>query len=484
MGWASILPAVFSGIGTFASLGQQAKSEAALYNLIYQNRGMGSAMLNHMMDQLDLDRQYKNRQFQSDQLNRRIAFDERAYSRSQNDMIRKIKAAERDYTLKRQRDLDSVAQEEREFQIRQLLQNQNLSRQERQFAESQLRKLQSDLGRERIEDRGELRRYQGQLASERRFDTDELRTAQKLAQDERDLDLRLRDSMLGRTQQLSDEMRRARDSLGPARTARFFDLSDVEDDAIRRMVGYNKALDRATKATTSEAVAGLMRKGMYGDTIGSEDFRPGSHAEDTLARITARAADQYASTYDRAYDEALKYITGAQGMEQQNQAFDMARRGQLLGEVSQTYSSLPYEIQAAGLGASSGIYDRNVASAANRGQIASATGYAPYMSLNSAIYDNINPQSRMASTLNLPSAAYAGTNPSAIYKTSAQSAPGASLFAQLAGNLLGSGLSQSSQQAQGWQRTTQAAGEGFGTALGNIDWAKLFQSNTHSPHIT
>jgi len=478
MGWAqiaaSVLPAVVSGIGTMSAADQAAKSQAAMYNLIYKNRGMGAAMLNHMMDQLDLDRQYKNRQLQSDQLNRQILFDERSYERAKNDALSKIKGAERDWSLKRQTTLDDVAKQEREFQIRQLLQNQNLSRQERQFAESQLRQLQTDLGRERIADQGELNKYQGQLSSERRFDVDELRTAQKLAQAERNFDLKLRGSMLNRTQQLSAEMQRARDSLGPARTAQFYDLSDVEDDALRRMVGYNKSLDRATKATTSEAVAGLMRKGMYGDTIGSPEFRPGSLAEDTLARITARAGAEYASVYDRAYDEALKYISGAQGMEQTNQSLDEGRRAQLLGEVSQTYSSLPYEIQAASLNAGSGIYDRNIVSAANRGQITSGTGYAPYMSLNSGIYDSINPNSGIAPTLNMPSAAWAGTNPSAVLRTQALSAPGVSPFASMASNLLGSGLTQASAASQGWQNTAQSAGEGLGAALGNIDWKAIF----------
>ena len=475
MGWAQIIPAVISGIGTMASMSKADASEARMMEMIYKNRGMGAAMLSQMNDRLDIDRQYKMQQLQNEQLNRQIAFDERGYNRARDDAIRKIKGAERDWALNRQMSLDDVAKKEREFQIQQLLQNQNLSREERKFAEAQLRQLKSDLGTERSEDRRELSKYQSQLSGERAFDIGQLTNAQKLAQRERDLDLKLRGSMLDRTQQLSQDMELARQSLGPARSARFFDMSDVEDDALRRMAGYNKSLDRAVKTTTSEAVAGLMRKGMYGDTIGSPEFRPGSLAEDTLARITARAAGEYASTYDRSYDEAMKYITGGQAMEQTNQSLDMAGRGQLLDEVSQTYSSLPYEIQAAGLNAGSGVYDRNTQSAAHRGQLASASGYAPYMSLNSGIYDSIMPQSGIAATMNMPTAAYAGSNPSAIYKTTAMSDPGVSAFGQLASGLLGNGLSQASTNSQGWQGIAQSAGEGFGTALGNIDWADLFK---------
>jgi len=473
MGWASIIPAVISGIGTFASMKQANASQAQLYDLIYKNRSLGANALTGMYDQLELDKWYKAQQMQNDELNRRLSLEERSYGRDQDRRYRDQKVREQDWMKGRQATLDQVAKQERAFQIQQLIQNQNLSKQERTFAMSQLQQLKNELSGERVDDTRRLTDYHTKLAQERGFDVNQLRGAQDIARKERDLELKLRGSMLDRTQALSQDMELARQELGPAKTARFFDMSDVEHEALKRKAGYDKSLDRATTRMMSEEVAGLMSRGQFGDTIGSDEFRPGSVAEDTLARITAKAAGEYASTYDRAFDEAMQYITGGQEMSQRTLSQDMAKRNQTLDEVAKTYSSLPYEIQAAGLNTGSALYDRDLVSAAHRGEVSSAAGYAPYMNVQSGLYDNINPGRGIGSTLNIPSAAYAGKAPSAVYKTSSINAPGPAIFGQLASSLFSGGLSASGTQATNWMNLAQKSGEGFGTALSKIDWDTL-----------
>ena len=444
-------------------------------------RGRGSEYLNMARDQLDRDRYLQDLQIKQDQMNTRLSLEDRDYLRRRVSREDVILDSERRQRQDRQYKVDQSAASERMWQIQQMLKNQNLAKAERSFAEGELRRLQGQYGLERQEDINELRKYQGALKRERAFDVSQLTRGQQIADAERKMGLSLRNQLMQRSGRYADEMEYQRTQLGPARRALAFGPGDVERAAERRRGQTGESFRRAVMEQSSGQLADVMRRGMF-----SPADRPGSVAEDTLARVVKNAASMYDQQYNESYDWAMKYITGHQGMSQQAQEADLARRNALLGETATTFGSplTPYLQAAQQTAVGSGQYDRPVGSAAHRGQTVSGTGWQNYQLPSALTSEWGNVGQGLGRTQDLGSAVGGWRTPGAgTYDTSRMTAGGINSLLGGASTLFGGGDTRAGQAASDARSNAFDAGKGLGRTFDNWWQGRSSQNRTrwHDP---
>jgi hypothetical protein len=357
------------------------------------------AQYDAMMKQIELQRQQQEMlyrmameaQYQQDTRNdelrsweqwaRNSAMDERLWQIDELNKYTSQLTSERQYEIDRQIMADQEAAKIQAFRMEQMLRNQNLSEQERAYAVKAFEEARAVAAGERQDD---LRMYyENKLKAEaqRDFMMGVYGDARATAQSERNADLAIRDNIMRQIEGMTGAVQAAYDSFGAAPRSVELTQADIDTEIARRQDQYQSDVDRATSAIGSQNEAALIGGGMDRSSMGTQ----------MRGDVASRMADEYQSARDRAYDDAMKFITGKVSALNSNVGDIMSQRGRVLQEIMGAYgagispmSNLPSVSSAMGgyntanlVG--DGVYDRAIVSANN---------YQPPINIGSGIYDS------------------------------------------------------------------------------------------------
>ena len=302
-----------------------------------------------------------------EELNREIQREQREFLMSEAERDRIFKMEDRADQIERQIEQDKEAARLQAFQLENILRNRQLGVEEREFVRQQLERAQSLAAGERDDD---LRRFltaKAQKEIERDFLMGEYDSARKAAQRERDFDIAERERVASTVMGLRSALQEARGELGDMIELPTLTPESIEAEIMRRTGEYQQDVDRAAQAVASVGEADLIRRGM--DT--------GTAATQKRGDITARIADEYQDARNRAYDDALKYISGQTDALASNVNARNAQRGQKLSEVAQVEGAgIDQLLRLPNVGSTQGAYNlmRNVPTAAYDRAIQSGIG--------------------------------------------------------------------------------------------------------------
>ena len=318
-----------------------------------------------------------------EQWQRATAAQERDYQMQEADRYADQMLSERQFEIDRQVRADQEAARIQAFQLEEMLNNQRISGEERKYAIAQLEQARAVASEERTADLKRQYENQERAKIQREFMMGAYTDATTAAREEQNRDLAMRDRITGQIDSLSGTVRAAYDAMGQAPTVERLSKADIDSEIARRTEQYTSDVDRAADRVASINEAGLVRSGMDRSTTG------------TAARgeVAGRLADEYQSARNRAYDDALKYITGKSDALTGNVNDIMANRSSVLGEVSGVGSTgLEALMNLPGIASRVGAYDaaRMVGDGIYEGQIGSANDYQAPVQINSRIYDNMN----------------------------------------------------------------------------------------------
>ncbi|WP_138465358.1 hypothetical protein [Poseidonocella sp. HB161398] len=378
--WSQIIGLGMGALGAWQS-GQQASAAQAQaaqqYGLMRQQMQHQQFMGMQAMNQMNAENAYIRQKRQNDQL---LAEQEREWQIGQMGQFRDTLTSERQYEIDRQVEMDREAARVEAMRYQQLLQNQRLTAQERKYAEQQLAQAQALAQGERDDD---MRRYYEEKSiaqQERDFVLGEYSTARRSMEEDRMRDLQLNERILGQTDQLQRSLKRAQVELGSVPDVPTISREELDAEIAGRVERYQSDVDRAATRVASQNEANLIRAGLDASTTGTAK----------RSDITRRIADEYQSARDRAYDDALAFITGKQGAFLTDYNAQMGHRQNVLNEIG--------SVASAGLDTLMGMPD--VTTLAGLSQLASAapsanvqrsiqSGNLGYVPLGvSAIYDN------------------------------------------------------------------------------------------------
>lgn len=399
-------------------------------------------------------------QRQIEQMNRLMAQQERDFQRESQERYREDLMDERRQVIERQIEEDKEAAKQRQFYLEQLLQNQDLKQEERDFAVQQLEEVKSIAAGERDEDKRRFLEEREMAKIERDFVIGEYEDFKTQAQLERDEDLRIREEILAQVSGMQDALSGAQSQLGYVP-----EIPQLTEDAIAREIAKRESqyvgdVDRAIEQVASVNEADLIRRGL-------DESTPGTARR---GEIAARAANEYTDARRRAYDDALKYITGKTSAMSTNVNDIMNRRKAILGEVQGVEGAgldammrLPQAASATGAyrmasALPSGIYNR---------QISSANDFRAPVSIGSGIYDSINVPSGLANYRVPTSAAVnlASGVGSAIYNPLAVSIDSPQNYMNNASTIGNQLLSNATSSANNAYDRSYDASSGFGKSV-------------------
>lgn len=402
-------------------------------------------------------------QRQIEQMNRRIAQQNRQYqldvvAQQRQDLIR-----ERQQQIDRQLEQDRAAARQRQFEIEQLLQNQDLAEEEREFAQAQLAEAQSVAAGERDEDKRRFLEERAMAEANRDFVMQEYASAKQQADAERQRDLGIQNQIMAQAGNLRDQLEGTAAQLGYVPEIPQLNQSQIDSEIRSRTQQYQSDVDRAANRVASVNEAELIRTGLDESTPGTA--RRGEVAE--------RLSQEYQNARQRAYDDALGYITGRQDAMANNVGNIIDRRQAILGETGDIASSeLGILQQLRNAQSASGIYD--MASAVPTGiynrEINSANDYRAPVRVDSAIYDRGNPGLGM-SNYNVTQG-IANTSGlqvgNGITNASTQTLPSASTYYSNASSTGQNILNQLASDASTARQDSMAASRGFGQDIQSL----------------
>ena len=409
---------------------------------------------------------------------RRAQQEENAYLRQIEELNRRIKEQERDFSLgeyqgykdqllkerqdqyERQMDMDKEAARQREFQLSQLLQNQELAQDERDFAIRQLEEAKAVASGERDDDMRRFYEERAQKEVERDFLITEFEKSQTTRQQERDQEMALRNQILGQIYGLQDTLGATESGLQYVPDVPVITEAQIAAEIQRRSAENIASVDRAADRVASINEADLMRGGIDRSTTGT----------DRRGDVAARLAQEYQNATSRAYDEAMKYISGQQSMYATDIGNILKSRQAQLEEASgiagagiDSMIRLPQISSADNFNSAqiipSSVYARDIASAGN---------VRSPVDIGSGIYDSINIGPGMSSYNITGSAATNAFNqlPSSVYSAATLNIPGLNF-----NNIMSSLNTASSNAATSLsdsQKNAREAGGAFGSALADL----------------
>lgn len=379
--WSQLLGLGTGLMGMFQA-NQQAEMQYAMYMQQLQDQRDERTMMYGLAFDAQKKQDERNAELRQWELySRQQAQAERAYQMQESERYAEQLLAERQFDIERQVRADQEAARIQAFRLEQMLQNQRLAGEERAFAIEQLERAQSIASAERAEDLKLFYTNQAKAEIQREFMMGNFREAQNIAREDQNRDLAVRDRITGQIDRLQGTVQAAYDSMGDAPTVERLTKADIDNEIARRTAQYTSDVDRAADRVASINEADLIRGGMDRSTTG------------TAARgeIAGRLADEYQTARDRAYDDALKFITGQSSAMTSNVNDIMANRGAILSEVGgvggiglDALSNLPgVTSRMVGLDAArlvgDGVYDRSIVSANN---------YSSPVGIGSGIYDS------------------------------------------------------------------------------------------------
>ena len=344
--------------------------------------------------QTTLDRDAAAQQaFQLEQLltNQNLRGDERKFAIEQLRLAQEIASSERDFTqgiysdeAARLRDrqglLDQDAKEIQLYRLREAARNRELVGDEREFAKRLLGREMDTAESERAEQLARFTEDRSTAQNNRQFEMDQYDAYLAQTQREREDEMAIREMIISGAGNLQDELERVSSQMGYVPEIEQITPEMIQAETARRTDEYISDVDRAAEMVASQGQADLIRRGMDVSTLGTDE----------RAAITARLGQEYQGARQKAYDDALGYISGRSNAMSQNVGDIMDRRSGILSEVAgiggtelgylQNMRQAPTATGAYQMAAnmSSGILDRNIASAGGF----SAAG------LGSALYDS------------------------------------------------------------------------------------------------
>jgi len=412
--------------------------------------------------------------------------------------------AEQQFRMETFQDAQQTAQSERAFELEQLLRNQNISATERREAMDMLSEAKALAGFESDRDYQNFLSTQETRQAERDYGMGMFEGAQDIAAREREDIISQRGNIMSAIDELRSGLRGTQAGLQDIPDVQVVTEADFQSEIDRRTDQNISDVDRAIERVASINEADLIREGME-----VSDKATGRRGD-----IASRLASEYDAARNRAYDEALQYITGRQGVQAgdinqivQNRGAILGEEGTIAGAGIRDMMSLPTAPSAnAAMGfysaVPSGSYDRSIASAGNfrapisvnsaaynknigsansamgfmptgtaniAFDIGSAGGYNDFRGIGSSIYDNINISTGLAPYLNPRSASTnAGMNlASQVYDPYRMQFDPSSYFsnAQSIGSNLLSGANSSYDAAM---TNSARSGANFGSSLN--DW--------------
>ena len=215
-----------------------------------------------------------------------------------------------------------------------------------------------------------------------------------------------------------------------------------------------------------------------------------TQARDSRAELTRRLAPEYPKARRAAYDDAMKYIGGRQGIMRTDRLDDQTRRANLINEMTGLQGmaispllQLPGAVSSTGQynllsSIPSGVYDR---------ALVSANDYQAPIGIGTGIYDNMRVGSQLAGFINPSSAASLGfmNIGSGIYNPLAQAinAPNFTGINNLSNNMLNAAQTNYANAQQASQLAGQGVadafakfGDEFGAYGSSNNWWNIFGS--------
>lgn len=384
--------------------------------------------------EFNLSQLLRNQQISGEERARAIAEMEeaQAIARGERDeerreyLSRKATAqAEQQFRMEEYQNASSTAASERAFEIEQMLRNQNIRGEERAQALDMLAEAKATAGFESERDYQNFLEAKATRAGERRDGLNIFERGMDTAAAERQDIMSQRNSISQAIDSLRSGLRGTQRGLQDIPDVQMITDADIRGEIERRTQENLSDVDRAATAVASANEADLIRSGMDVSTTGTA--RRGD--------IAARLSQEFANARSRAYDDALGYIQGKQGVYGNDINQVINNRNAIMSEemgvgragiqdmiglptapsannALQFYSSVPTAAYDRAIGSAnnfdaplqvgSSVYDANIGSAnaamgylptgtANIGfNIGSGAGPRDMRGMGTAIYDSIN----------------------------------------------------------------------------------------------
>ena len=400
---------------------------------------------------------------QIEQMNRIIAQQERDYQLGQVEIEREQLMEERRADIERQLQEDRAAARQRQFQLEQLLENQDLAQEERDFAVRELEEAQAIAAGERDEEKRRLLEDRAMAQAQRDFLIGEFEAAKRQADQERQRDLAIQNQIMAQAQGLQSQLQGTAAQLGYVPEIPVLSEADIASEINRRTQQYQSDVDRAADRVASVNEADLIRSGL-------DESTPGTARR---GEVAARLSQEYQNARQRAYDDALNYITGRQDAMSTNVANILDRRQAMLGETADISGAQLNTLQnLRNAQSATGVYDMAAAvpdGIYQRGLV-SANDYRAPVNVGTSIYDGTRVGSGLAGYINPGSAATtAGLRVgSAVAQPISQTLQNPSTYygnAQSIGNNI---LNQVSNNAATAYDRAAGASAGFGSAFRDL----------------
>ena len=333
--------------------------------------------------------------------------------------------AEQQFRMEEYQNASSTAASERAFEIEQMLRNQNIKGDERAQALDMLAEAKAMAGFESERDYQNFLEAKATRASERRDGLNIFERGMDTAAAERQDIVNQRNAISQAVDNLRSGLRGTQRGLQDIPDVQLITDADIRGEIDRRTQENLSDVDRAATAVASVNEADLIRSGMDASTTGTAK----------RGDIASRLSQEFSNARSRAYDDALGYIQGKQGVygndinqvmksrqAQLDEEMGIGRAGiqDMIGlptapsanDALQFYSSVPTAAYDRTIGSAnnfdaplqvgSSIYDANIGSAnaamaymptgtANIGfSIGSGAGPRDMRGMGTAIYDDIN----------------------------------------------------------------------------------------------
>jgi hypothetical protein len=379
----------------------QAASLAQQQYEFERNRELQGAQMALALDDRRLQQEENAYSRTMERINRRQTGDERRWQQGQFSDYQDRLLSERREVIERQILQDKEAARKAQFELEQYLQNRDLAQDERAEAMAALKQAQEIASGERDEDTRRLLEDRAKADIEREFVVQQYQQAQNTYAQERADQQQFRDLLMSRIDSAQNNSLQFAAQMGLPPEIEEITQQDFDVEYGERADEYLSDVDRAADRVASQAESTLVRRGMADSTLG----------DDTRRDLTRNLSDQYTKARRAAYDDAMKYISGKQGVMRTDRLDETARRKGIVDEYTGMQGmALNPLLQLPGVGTSTGQY--NLLSALPTGiydrSIASANDYQAPMSIGTGIYDNMRIGSQMSGYLQPGSAASTG----------------------------------------------------------------------------
>jgi len=379
--------------------------EALNRSTMRDERNYAQGQYGDYLDQLLSERQYgidrqsmldrtaaANRAFELEQLlrNQNLSAQERAFALEQLSIAQRIAQDERDFTqdiysdeanrlMERQSMADQQAREIQLYRLQEAARNRRLLADERAFAREMLGYAQDNAADERDFELGRLAADEATKENERDFFLDQYDAYVRQMQTERDDEMAIREMIMAGASDLESALRQTASQFGYIPEVRQVTPEMIDAEVSRRTGEYMSDVDRAAEMVASANEADLIRAGLDVSTAGT----------DRRGQVAERLAQEYQNARQRAYDDALGYISGQNEAMNMQIAAEMQRQNSLLDQTMGINSAeLGYLTNLRAAPSAGGAYqmatyapstiiDRNIVSANN---------YNAPVSLTSALY--------------------------------------------------------------------------------------------------